>query len=171
MTAIALTKKPAPNVWEKIGYSLAGLVAGNLVNILLLFATRLLPAFAAAFHFNRNPVSASYAQLAWLAIPIAIVSLAGWLVVGIPVVLLIPVRCFLSLPLAVFVPIGACLGLLAYALMMLMFDGGRLNLNEMRDSIYFLLLAAAISSSALTVVALLIRHKRGASADAPLLSL
>lgn len=152
------TTQPSPNIWEKFGYSLAGLLAGNLVETLAMMAAKAVPVFI-GLTLRHNLNSETYSDLASLAFCVALFSFLGWVVVGLPVVGLLPVRWFRDLPFVVFIPIGACLGPLAFVFGIFVFGGVR-ALDAIETSLYFLILAAIISSTALTVFAWLVRAQK-----------
>ncbi|GGG95942.1 hypothetical protein [Silvibacterium dinghuense] len=148
-----------PNVWEKIGFSFVGLIAGNVAQQAVLLAVRVFgPAVGIRLPASIGPGSIYETEI--LSLFIAIFSLLGWAVIGVPSVLVMPLRWFEELPLTLFFLPGALLGALAYTCGLLIFGGAADLLLALKATRYLAMLAALIASVALVVFVQMIRSRK-----------
>lgn len=143
---------------RKIGYSFLGLLAGNAASLsaFLIIAT-LQPFLPDKFthYFFRFDLPRALG----MSVFAAIVSLMGWTVVGLPVVLLLPARVAGRLRWFA-APIGAALGAFTLFLIFLALDRGRLDwasYTQTQTLQTFVPPAVLISGVAFTVYCALIR--------------
>jgi hypothetical protein len=130
---------------RKIGYSFLGLLAGNavvLAGLLFIAFFRDYPFLAKLRHpFYLNPKQALFTFL-WFAI----FSVVGWVIVGIPAVLLMPANLVSRLHWLLAVPIGAVLGVFALYLEL---DRGHLPTDALRDPTMYWQIVVCVSAAAL----------------------
>ena len=103
----------------RVGYSYLGLLAGNVALLVLL----LLNAFRASLWLHGQMKMLFLAALGYF-IPIAIVSIVGWLAIGIPAVLIFSPQRVLQFPLWLLLAIGALLGPVALFVIFLLLSRG-----------------------------------------------
>jgi hypothetical protein len=129
---------------QRLAYGFVGLVVGDaaLLLYLLLNAVWVRAALLAAH------VGQPYAQ-----IPVAIqvfaiyaaLSLVGWLSVGVPAVLLLPVSSITRWPWLQVVTLGAFLGPLAMVVILLVLGGGHIRLERTAPLLIFSILVSTVS--------------------------
>lgn len=107
--------------WEqKIGYSFVGLMAGNLVSILVLSLLVILPLLGILPEFSKK----WHPTTPILFLVIAMVSMLAWVLIGLPTVLLLRAEIVADFYRAVAAFIGAILGASGMLLFYVMLDGG-----------------------------------------------
>jgi hypothetical protein len=160
---------------EKIGYSFIGLMAGNVVNLaaLLLIALLLrLNVIASVKEFS----TLGFGQAVGLSFAVCIVSMVGWVVVGLPVALSIPTRIVVEFYSVTAGLIGVVMGLFAMLLGFLATNRGRLDTtlftdpNALRMTAAFFVDAALIAGLAFAVYCSLVKaalRKRSKENGAP----
>ncbi|MBB6146217.1 hypothetical protein HNQ77_004189 [Silvibacterium bohemicum] len=145
--------------WErKVGYSFLGLMIGNAASVLMLLlagALQNLGMFAAIGKFSWLHAGGSVA----LSIAILIVSMLGWAVVGLPLLLLLGAELVADLYLITLALTGSVLGMLAMFLLSVAFDHQVLDTAVFRSSqgLGFFYDAALIGGVAFAVYGGLIR--------------
>jgi len=150
--------------WEqKIGYSFVGLMAGNvasLVGLLIIGVLQHLDAFTGIRQFWKIDAGGAVG----LSLAICIVSMLGWLVIGLPTVLLLRAEIAADFYWAVSALIGAVLGLLTMILLILAINQGRLDTAALRNpeeigmTIVLFSSAALISGVAFAVYCSLVKR-------------
>jgi len=147
---------------EKIGYSFVGLLAGNVASVVVLVVAPLL-AKLDAFAILRNYWPGEFIGGLGLSLMIGVVSMLGWAVVGVPVVLLLRTRIvseFYGITAAL---VGAMQGMAAIFLFFLALNGGKLdtalfsNPEAARATAFYVGGAALISGVAFTVYCALVK--------------
>ncbi|MGC2162586.1 MAG: hypothetical protein WA634_11800 [Silvibacterium sp.] len=149
---------------RKIGYSFLGLLAGNVASILTLLILATLQSFS-KFDTVRRAWQLSLPSALGMAALFALFSLAGWTVVGLPFVLLMPARVAARLHWLFAALIGGVLGALTLSLIFWALNGWRLDwtganqAQQLRQWIPFLFIAVLISGTAFAVYCGLLRSE------------
>jgi len=148
---------------RKIGYSFLGLLAGNvasLVGLVLIGVLQHLEVFGGIRQFWKINAGGALG----LSLAICIVSMLGWLVIGLPTVLLLRAEIAADFYWAVSALIGAVLGVLTMVLLILAINQGHLDTAALRNpqeigmNIVFFSSAALISGVAFAVYCSLIKR-------------
>ena len=148
---------------QKIGYSFVGLMAGNGASLAVLLLIAVLPClgvFTGVGQFWKLDIGETFG----VSVAIWIVSLVGWVVVGLPIVLLFRAEIVTEFYLITAALIGAVVGLFTMFLMFLAINQGRLdtmalhNPQTMRTVIVFFTGAALISGVAFAVYCSLVKR-------------
>jgi hypothetical protein len=149
---------------DKVGFSLLGLLAGNAANLLILLliaSLQLLDTFA----YLRQTFSLGVGEALSSSFGIGLFSMAGWVVVGLPLVLLLRAEIAADFYWIVSVLVGAVLGFLSMFFLLLVLNRGRLHIMDFRNPeamriIVFLFSAAGlISGVAFTVYCSLVKRE------------
>lgn len=159
---------------RKIGYSFLGLLAGNAASLSALLVLAILRSF--------DPIRGLSGLTPLWALGMSTVfgffSLAGWAVVGLPVMFLLPAKFAVRTHWLVAALIGAILGALSLYLIFTAFNGGniywlRVTDPAFRETMAFFCAAALIAGIAMAVYCRLLRSEfrdwaseNGAPADA-----
>jgi hypothetical protein len=165
---ISVTYKEAPRrttmkvieLLRRVGYSFLGLLAGNAVLLILDLLN--------ALHLSlllHGQLKAQFLTAMGFFIPVAIVSVAGWLAVGIPAVLILPTGRIVKSSLWLLLLLGALLGPLALLLVFLSLSRGMPATETFTHTGFLWLCSSLISTVAFGVYCLLVR--RYARGDAP----
>lgn len=117
---------------QKIGYSFVGLMAGNVVSLLVLVLISALPLLH-MFPEAKKVWNLDIAQAMGLSLAIWIVSMLGWVVVGLPVVLLLRTEIVAEFYWITAALLGAVMGLLTMLLFYLAMNQGRLDASAFRN--------------------------------------
>ena len=134
---------------RRIFYAFLGLLAGNAAIVAWYLITSLWA--LARFHSfpSEHPVSHILIGYAGLIVIYGSFSLIGWLVVGLPAVLLLPVRILNRLPWLAILLIAAAIGVAAFFPIYLLLNGGHLTSDSFsfrRSGMYwFLALLASMA--------------------------
>jgi hypothetical protein len=115
---------------RKIGYSFVGLLAGNLVSLILLLLVALV-LHTNSFEHIRKVWSLGIGQAfvwSWLVL---IFSMIAWLVVGLPLVLLLRAEVIAGFHWMFAVLIGAIVGAFAMLLIFFAMNGGHLSIKSL----------------------------------------
>ena len=160
---------------EKIGYSFVGLLAGNVVNLLVLVLIAFLLRLNVSAHIKEFG-TLDFGQAVGLSFVICIMSTVGWVVVGLPVVLSLSTRIIAEFYSITSGLIGAVLGLSAMLLFYLATNRGQLDTTFFTDpqklptTVAFFVDAALIAGIAFAVYCSLVRralHKQTKENGAP----
>jgi hypothetical protein len=143
---------------KRLAFGFVGLVAGDAALLLYM----LLNAFWARARILAAHMGEPHAQ-----IPVAIqiftlyapFSLVGWLIVGVPIVLVLPVRLITGWPWLLVVTLGACLGPPAIIVILLVLGDGRILFAGTAPLFIFSILVSTVSFT--VYVALLRKQLRG----------
>ncbi len=144
---------------RRIAYAFVGLLAGNAAIVLYLVAMNLWGLVRyQSFPFERmaGHILIGYAGLMLIY---GSFSLIGWLVVGLPAVLLLPVRPLNRLPWLVILLIAAAIGAAAYFPIFLLFSGGHPTLDLLRREGPYWLLAVLASTVGFPTYCRLVRRR------------
>jgi len=133
---------------RKIGYSFLGLMAGNVVSLMMLVFISALPLLNVLPEV-RKIWNLDISQALGLSVAIWIVSMLGWVVIGLPVVLLLSAEIAADFYWITAALIGAVLGLLTILLFYLALNQGRLDTSTFRNPQAMLMTATFFSSAAL----------------------
>jgi hypothetical protein len=149
---------------RRIGYSFVGLLAGNLV--LLVVWLGFFVRGRMALPPNRGPLLGSdlLNMLSIMAI-YAIFSIFGWVLIGIPAVLMLSSRRITALPWTALVPCGAALGPVSLALIFLF--GSHFSPRVFTEGGMFFLFAGVVSGVDFWLHCLLIRRRARARSSIP----
>jgi hypothetical protein len=145
--------------WErKIGYSFMGLLAGNVVSLVVLLLVALLPHLD-SFVGIKKLWTLTVGDGLGLAFAIWLFSMAAWVVVGLPVVLLLRAEIAADLYLLTSAVAGAVLGAVAMLLMFMALDHDRLDIAifQKPETLGLFLLAALIAGVAFAVYCSLVK--------------
>jgi hypothetical protein len=113
--------------WErKIGYSFVGLMAGNVVSVVVLLLMTVLPNLD-VFPAIRQVWKLGAGQALGLSIAIWLVSMLGWVVVGLPIVLLLRAEIVAEFYWITAALIGVVLGMLTMLVFLLAINQGRVD--------------------------------------------
>src|SRR5450755_3504529 len=142
---------------QRLAYALAGLFAGNALLLLYLMANALRV---------RAALLAAHVGEPGTQIPIAfqiftlygIFSLVGWLIVGIPVVVFLPVSSVTRWPWPLVITVGAFLGPLALLIILIIFSRGHLPASFAGTGALFAF-SAVVSTVAFGVYVTLLRKQ------------
>ena len=137
----------------RVGYSHLGLLAGNVALLLLL----LLNALRASLWLHGQMKVQLLAALGSF-IPIAIFSVAGWVAVGVPVVLLFSSRTIARVSSGILLLIGAPLGPLALLLILVWLNHGQPGAVSFSRTGFLWECASLISTVAFAVHCTFVRH-------------
>jgi hypothetical protein len=137
----------------RVGYSYLGLLAGNVASLLLF----LLNAFRASL-LSHGQLKAQCLAALGSFIPIAIVSIVGWLAIGIPAVLILSPQRALQSPLWLLLAIGALLGPVALFAIFLLLSPGLAAGETFTNTGLLWACASLISTVAFAVHCALLRH-------------
>jgi hypothetical protein len=160
---------------RKIGYSFVGLLAGNLVSLILLLLVALV-LHTNSFEHIRKVWSLGIGQAFVWSVVIWIYSMPAWVVLGLPFVLLLPAGTATRIYWPMTVPIGAALGAFAMLLISFVMNGGHLNIDFPLDPGVYLpfCLAAFIAGVAFAIYCKLVKmamrgptRKSGAPSGTP----
>jgi hypothetical protein len=146
------------NAVRRVGYSLAGLCAGNvaLLGYLLLNALQLRHSLLSA-HIGEPHRMVPQAFEMFLIY--AVMSFFGWTLIGLPVALVMPPRVILRMPWPAAIVAGACCGPAAIALLVVVWTR---QLNFAHTESYFIL-SILVSTVAFVVYRLLLEAASRAS--------
>jgi hypothetical protein len=133
---------------RKIGYSFLGLLAGNVVSLVVFLIISALPLLD-LFPEIRKIWNFDIGLALGLSVSILIVSMLGWVVVGLPTVLLLRAEIAADFYWATAAPVGAVLGLFTMLLIYLALGHGRLDMPAFRDLVATWVTAVFFSSAAL----------------------
>jgi hypothetical protein len=147
---------------RKIGYSFLGLLAGNLICLAAFSFSTLVARFAAPFGPLSDSWHARMLQVLGLAIVYGIVSMAAWAVIGLPVVLSLSAKLTAQLHWSLALLIGAVLGAVAPAVLVVSFDGWQRTIADIKKppdtEITFFAAAVIIGGVAFSVHCALVRY-------------
>lgn len=135
----------------RVGYSFIGLLAGNGALLLLL----LLNAFRLWLH---GQMKMQFLAALGDFIPIAIVSIVGWLAIGIPAVLILSPQRALQSPLWLLLTVGALLGPVALFVIFLLLSRGLAAAETFTNTRLLWACASLISTVAFAVHCALLRQ-------------
>jgi hypothetical protein len=142
---------------RRLGCSLLGLTAGNAALLLFLLQN----AWRARTALLHDHVGQPYQQVP-LALSLfameAVVSIIGWIVVGIPVVLLLPVGRLVHLHWILILLIGAALGPLALFIFFVLLSHGHLGHDVFRSTRWAFLYSILVSVVSFVAYRILIRR-------------
>jgi hypothetical protein len=139
---------------ERAMYAFFALFAGNLLLCVLLFV---LYGFNAATQATRDPAATRFGDLVFMLAMYAAFSVAGWALVGLPVIAAVPAHFIIKMPWLLWLLIGALLGPLALAIISFLMARG--NPPRFAHSQIYFYLSIFISAVAFRVYqALLRRH-------------
>jgi hypothetical protein len=142
---------------RRIGFPFVGLLAADAFLLLLVLVQAWASALVCAPSYPTSlflPVTLGALGL-WAMM--AVVTVAGWIVAGLPVVLLIPSRLIEREPWWVLLPIGAAIGPLSAFLAVVLFTRGEFSLENTAGLGLFFAIAALVSGSAFAVHCVLIK--------------
>jgi hypothetical protein len=150
----------SPIGWaRRIAYAFIGLLAGNAAIV----AYFLITAVWALLRFHalpsKPPASHILIGYAGLILIYGTFSFLGWLIVGLPVVVLLPVGMLNRLPWLVILLIAATIGVAAYFPIFLLFSGGHPTLDLFRREGPYWLLALLASTVGFPTYCWLIRRR------------
>ena len=137
----------------RVGYSFFGLLAGDAA-LLILF---LLNALRASLLLH-GQLKAQCLTAFGSFIPIAIVSIVGWLAIGIPAVLILSQRIVLQSPLWLLLVVGALLGPVALFSIFLLLSRGLPTTETFTNTGFLWACASLISTVAFAVHCALLRQ-------------
>jgi len=137
----------------RVGYSFFGLLAGDAA-LLILF---LLNALRASLLLH-GQLKAQCLTAFGSFIPIAIVSIVGWLAIGIPAVLILSQRIVLQSPLWLLLVVGALLGPVALFIIFLLLSRGLPTTETFTNTGFLWACASLISTVAFAVHCALLRQ-------------
>lgn len=112
---------------RRVGYAFIGLLAGNAAIAAYFLSTYLRGLLQFHSSVAARPASQILIGYAGLMLLYGTFSLIGWLVVGLPAVVLLPLRMISRLPWLVILLIAAAIGVTAMFLILLLFSGGHLT--------------------------------------------
>ena len=160
---------------RKIGYSFLGLMAGNAVTLAAFVLWNMLGRLDAFADIRKFWIEEIIGTLG-LFLMIWVVSMLGWVVVGLPVVLSLRTRTVAEFHGITAALIGAVLGLAAMLLSFLVMNGGKLdtallsNPQAARATAFYFCGAALISDVAFAVYCALVKaalRKQTRKSDVP----
>jgi hypothetical protein len=149
---------------RRIGYSFVGLLAGNLVLLVVWLGFFLRNRIALPPNHGPNLSSDLMDMLGIMAI-YAVFSIFGWVLIGIPAVLLLSSRRIAALPWTALVLCGAVLGPVSLTLIFLF--GGHFSPRIFTEGGPYFLFAGVVSGVAFWVHCLLVRHRARAHSSIP----
>jgi hypothetical protein len=153
-----------PGFGDKVGFSLLGLMAGNAANLLVLLLIALLQHLD-PFAEIRRQFSLGVGEALVSSFGVWLFSMAGWVVVGLPLVLLLRAKVVADFYLVTAALIGVVLGLLSMLLLLLALNRGRLDImnfdfrnpEAVRLIVFLFSDAALIAGVAFTVYCSLVK--------------
>jgi len=131
---------------RRIVYAFIGLLAGNAAIIVYFLITNLWALLRLHPLPSEPPASHILIGYAGLMLLYGTFSLIGWLVVGLPAVLLLPVRILNRLPWIMILPIAAAIGVGAFFPIYLLLNGGHFTSDALpfrRSGMYWFLVVLA----------------------------
>lgn len=143
----------------RVGYSYLGLLAGDFAVLILSLLN--------AFHISllmRGQVKAQLLTAMGWFIPIAIVSIVGWILIGIPVGLIVSTRWILKATFWLILSVGALLGPLALLIIFLLLSLGMPSAETFTHTGFLMACASLISTVAFGVHCVLVRRFAGSGA-------
>jgi hypothetical protein len=142
---------------RRIGYTFLGQLAGNAFPLLFLLGKAfLVQQQLLDIRIGPAPEQLSLALQMWVIY--FVFSVAGWVLVGIPIALAIPPRIILTMSWWTLV-IGAASGPFSLLLIFAMMARGRLDAGTFRNTGMFLIFAFVISTTASAVYYALVRRR------------
>jgi hypothetical protein len=141
---------------RKIGYSFLGLLAGNAAMLVLMLGSMLYPGRWMSLHIAGS--NRMLFDTLGMFVVYATFSMLGWVILGLPFVLLLRSE-FVSRLLWIFIPsIGAILGPMSLLPIFILLSDGKLTADSFRNSGVILILSALVSTIAFTVYCAFIRQ-------------
>jgi hypothetical protein len=137
----------------RIGYSFLGLLAGNAVFLIFALGNALHISLLLHGHFEAQCLTAL-----GFFIPIAVVSVAGWLIVGVPAVLILSPQRILQVPPWQILMVGALLGPAALLAIFLLLSRGLAKGETFTNTGFLWVCASLISCVAFAVHCALMRR-------------
>jgi hypothetical protein len=116
----------AVNPIKRLAYAFVGLLAGNTILLLFLLQNAIrIRALLLASHMGKPALEIPLALQ--MSVLYASFSLAGWLLVGLPTALFVPVRSIMRLPWPVRLLVGAALGPFALLVIFVLLGHGHIG--------------------------------------------
>jgi hypothetical protein len=143
----------------RVGNSFLGLLAGDFALLIL----TVLNALHISLLLHGQLKAQLLTALGWF-IPVAIVSIVGWMMIGVPVVLIISTERLLKATWWLILIIGALIGPLALLVIFLLLSRGMPRSETFTNTGFFWVCASLISTVAFGIYCALVRRSAGSGA-------